>query len=128
VPLAAAGQRVGMAARHKAYSKKWMSRALSAAREWPHTPQTPGERAAFTARFHGHKVKTPGAAVPREVRIQLALRRLRRAVAELLRLGWTAQDIRRWLDAELLSAAAAQELTPPPAPPSPVARPKSTEP
>ena len=128
MPLAAAGQRVGMAARHKAYSKKWMSRALSAAREWPHTPQTPGERAAFTARFHGHKVKTPGAAVPREVRIQLALRRLRRAVAELLRLGWTAQDTRRCLDAELLSASDVRESAPAPTLASPVTLPMSTEP
>jgi hypothetical protein len=70
----------------------------------------------------------PGETVPREVRIQLVLRRLRRAVAELLRLGCNSEDIRRWLDTELLSAVDVQEFAPPPAPAAPVALPTNTTP
>jgi hypothetical protein len=114
VPLAEAGKRVGLAAHGRSYSKKWMSRALLAAREWPQRPTTQAEWARFTARFHGHEAKQPGENDPLAVRIQRVLRRLRCAVMAALRLGCTPQDIRQRVDAELLSAVDVQKTAPPP--------------
>jgi hypothetical protein len=92
-----------------------MSRALLAAREWPHRPTTQAEWAGFTARFHGHKAKQPGERDPLAVRIQSVLRRLRRTVLAALRLGCTPQDIRQRVEAELLSAVDGQKTAPAPA-------------
>jgi hypothetical protein len=92
-----------------------MSRVLLAAREWPRRPTRPGEWAGFTARLHAHDPKVAGEGVPVAVRIQRLLRQLRRAMIEALRLGCTAQDVRQWLDAELLSALDGQKTAPAPA-------------
>jgi len=126
--LAEIGVQVGLAARQQPYSGPWVSRALKAARDWPQPPRSPQECVGFVCAFHGH---TPPAAPRKDDqpgRARRLLRQLRRAVAELLRLGWTAQDIRRWLDTELLSAVDVQEFAPPPAPALPGALPMSTEP
>jgi len=82
------GDEVGIAARGRAFSAPWVSRALSSAREWPKAPRSREERTAFALRFHGHNrpAKTAEEDAP-EIQLRRVLTRLRNAAAEAAELG-----------------------------------------
>ncbi len=80
----------------EAYSASWLSRRLSAAREWPQPPLTSAEWAAYHDRLNGHKPKSPAAGPPPlEVRIENAAQQLARGVRKLVGLGCRARDALR---------------------------------
>jgi hypothetical protein len=120
------GERVASAA--GGACPKWkVCRALKAARRYPQPPHTPAKCAAFSRVFDGHEPAAPAKNVPLEVRVRRMLKSFGRVVTKALRLGCTPREIRRWLDAELLSVVDAQKMAPPPALASPVTLPMNAE-